>query len=208
MEHLQNQNALLKASMRFWRAVTLAAVLVCAVSASCMTGEIVSLRMQLRTAEQEYHIEAEKAERIRTLAVNELTDMAVRLAHYETAQEQDIEYHVFPLAAEISESELEYIYLGKFTITAYCNDPYDHICGSCDGLTAMGIPAEPGIIAVDPSVIELGSHVIIDGQEYLAADTGGAIKGNRIDMLVAGGHDKALEFGVQKKDVYIVRCPE
>lgn len=173
MEHLQKQTALLKASMRFWRSVALAAVLVCAVSASCMAGEIVSLREQLRTAEQSYAIEQEKAERIRTLAVEELTDMAVRLAHYETAQKQDIEYAVFPLAAEIVEDEPEYIYLGEFTITTYCNEPYDHICGSGDGLTAMGIPAEPGIIAVDPNVIPLGSHVIIDGQEYLAADTGG-----------------------------------
>lgn len=203
MEHLQKQAALLKASIRFWRAVALVAVLVCAVSVSCMAGEIFSLRAQLRTAEKSYAIEQEKAERIRTLAVNELTDMAVRLAHYETVQERDIEYTVLPLAAE----EPEYIYLGEFTITAYCNEPYEHICGSGDGLTAMGMAAEPGIIAVDPNVIELGSHVIIDGQEYLAADTGGAIKGNRIDICTED-HSAALEFGVQKKDVYIARCSE
>lgn len=56
---------------------------------------------------------------------------------------------------------------------------------------------------MDPKIISLGSRVMIDGQEYLAADTGGAIKGNRIDIF-AVSHDIALEYGVQSHEVYLV----
>ncbi len=54
------------------------------------------------------------------------------------------------------------------------------------GTTATGIPAGPGVVAVDPSVIPLGTRMTIPGYgEGVAADTGGAIKGNRIDVWVA-----------------------
>ena len=56
-------------------------------------------------------------------------------------------------------------------------------------LTAMGhdLTANPNmkVIAVDPKVIPLGSKVWVEGYgEAIAGDTGGAIKGNRIDVLV------------------------
>ena len=59
------------------------------------------------------------------------------------------------------------------------------------------------MVAVDPDVIPLGSTIIIDGQEYLAADTGGAIKGNRIDIAVET-HQEALELGTKTAEVWIV----
>ena len=93
------------------------------------------------------------------------------------------------------------IYAGEFTITAYC--PCAICCGSwADGLTVSGVPAEPGIVAVDPNVIPLGSALIIDGTEYLAADTGGSIKGNRIDICMES-HTAALDFGAQEKKVWV-----
>lgn len=53
------------------------------------------------------------------------------------------------------------------------------------GSTATGIPAGPGVVAVDPTVIPLGTHMTIPGYgEGVAADTGGAIKGARIDVWV------------------------
>lgn len=96
-----------------------------------------------------------------------------------------------------------YQYIGECTITHYCCEAYEHICGDGDGLTATGIPVAPGIVAVDPECIPLGSTVIIDGQEYLAADTGGAIKGNRIDIAVES-HQEALELGTRTAEVWIV----
>lgn len=95
------------------------------------------------------------------------------------------------------------IYAGKFTVTAYC--PCRQCCGNwSDGLTATGVPAGPGIVAVDPEFIPLGSTVIIDGTEYLAADTGGSIKGARIDICTAS-HQDAMDFGVQEKGVWVAQ---
>lgn len=65
---------------------------------------------------------------------------------------------------------------------------YNWNCATCDGrgLTATGynLKANPdGVIAVDPRVIPLGTKVYVEGYGYaIARDTGGAIKGNRIDV--------------------------
>ena len=54
---------------------------------------------------------------------------------------------------------------------------------SLPGTTATGLPVGWGVAAVDPSVIPLGSHMIVPGYgEAVAADTGGAIIGNSIDL--------------------------
>ena len=57
-------------------------------------------------------------------------------------------------------------------------------------------------IAVDPRVIPLGSKVRMNGREYVAEDTGGAIKGKRIDLFM-GSHNEAMRFGKKFIDVYI-----
>jgi 3D (Asp-Asp-Asp) domain-containing protein len=80
--------------------------------------------------------------------------------------------------------------------TAYGAD-----CAGCSGITATGlnVKANPGarIIAVDPAVIPLGSKVYIEGYgNYTAADTGGAIKGRRIDVFM-GTEANARSFGRQ-----------
>ena len=95
-------------------------------------------------------------------------------------------------------------YIGECRLTAYCCEPYAHICGTGDGLTATGIPVTPGIAAVDPAVIPLGSTLIIDGQRYLAADVGGAVAGQTVDIAVAT-HQEAVKFGVQRAPVWIVK---
>jgi 3D (Asp-Asp-Asp) domain-containing protein/peptidoglycan hydrolase CwlO-like protein len=54
------------------------------------------------------------------------------------------------------------------------------------GTTATGLPVGPGIVAVDPTVIPLGTRMSIPGYgDGVAADTGGAITGNRIDLWFA-----------------------
>lgn len=94
-----------------------------------------------------------------------------------------------------------YTYVGECTITAYC--PCEACCGQwADGLTATGLPAEPGIVAVDPEVIPLGSTVVIDGQRYLAADTG--VTGQAVDLCLAS-HQAAEAFGVRTADVWVCR---
>jgi resuscitation-promoting factor RpfB len=66
---------------------------------------------------------------------------------------------------------------------------YTEKCNGCSGITATGINLKnnPGIkvVAVDPSVIPLGSKVWVEGYGYaIAADTGGAIRGNKIDLFI------------------------
>ena len=95
----------------------------------------------------------------------------------------------------------EYEYLGKFTLTAYCS--CSRCCGKwASGKTASGKKAEANhTIATDPKVIPLGTEVVINKKVYVAEDTGGAIKGNRIDVFF-DSHSDALDFGRQKAKVY------
>lgn len=93
-------------------------------------------------------------------------------------------------------------YLGSFYITHYCN--CNLCCGSwANGPTASGTyPVGGRTIAVDPSVIPLGTRVIINGQVYVAEDTGGLIKGNRIDIYVPS-HSLTTAYGAYNADVYL-----
>lgn len=94
----------------------------------------------------------------------------------------------------------DYMYIGECIITSYC--PCEICCGSCaDGLTATGVPAEPGGVAVDPDIIPLGSTVILNDQEYMAADAG--VKGLAIHICAAE-HQEALAYGVQRQDVWVI----
>ena len=61
------------------------------------------------------------------------------------------------------------------------------------GTTATGLPVGPGIVAVDPSVIPLGTRMTIPGYgEGVAADTGGSIRGARIDVWIKSCTQAAL----------------
>ena len=57
-------------------------------------------------------------------------------------------------------------------------------------------------IAVDPRLIKLGSKVRMNDREYIAEDTGGAIKGKRIDLFV-DSHSEAMRFGKKLIEVYV-----
>lgn len=76
--------------------------------------------------------------------------------------------------------------------------------GEGHGITYSGIPARYGVVAVDPRVIPLGTRVYVPGYGVaLAADTGGAIKGNRIDLCMEVARD-AWNFGRRMVEVYIL----
>lgn len=92
--------------------------------------------------------------------------------------------------------------LGSFRITHYCNCSV--CCGKWSGgNTASGTTPTAGrTIAVDPSVIPMGSQVVINGHTYIAEDTGTAIKGKRIDIYV-NDHSTALSCGTYYADVYV-----
>jgi 3D (Asp-Asp-Asp) domain-containing protein len=71
--------------------------------------------------------------------------------------------------------------------------------------TATGRPACYGLVAVDPRVIPLGTHLYVEGYGFaLAADTGGAIKGNRIDLCMAN-NSLCNQFGRRRVRVHILK---
>ncbi|GAB6437537.1 cell wall-binding protein EntD [Bacillus luti] len=93
--------------------------------------------------------------------------------------------------------------------TAYTANPSEN--GTYGGRvrTAMGhdLTANPNmkVIAVDPKVIPLGSKVWVEGYgEAIAGDTGGAIKGNRIDVLV-GSDGSANSWGRKSVKVKVIQ---
>jgi 3D (Asp-Asp-Asp) domain-containing protein len=75
-------------------------------------------------------------------------------------------------------------------------------CAGCSGYTASGYRAGHGIVAVDPSVIPLGTRLYIPGYGFaIAGDTGGAIHGRRIDLGFDSLSD-AVQFGRRPVKVY------
>jgi 3D (Asp-Asp-Asp) domain-containing protein len=81
---------------------------------------------------------------------------------------------------------------------------YTANCAGCSGTTASGQHAGHGIVAVDPRVIPLGSHLYIPGYgRAVAGDTGGAIHGNRVDLGFNSDSD-AMQFGRRSVTVYVL----
>ena len=141
----------------------------------------------------------------RTAKENEETDEVETVK--ETVEEESevkAESDSAPEPAPASESSTS---LGTFEATAYTAQ-----CNGCSGITATGVDVRSTtqhngrtVVAVDPSVIALGTELIVttaDGREIeaIASDTGGAIKGNRIDILFAN-HSDAVNFGRQNVEV-------
>lgn len=86
--------------------------------------------------------------------------------------------------------------------TGYTAGPESNPNGN--GLTATGIPARRGVVAVDPRVIPLGTRLYVEGYgPALAADTGGAIKGERIDLCF-DSVAQADDWGVREVKVYVL----
>ncbi|NRF95447.1 hypothetical protein HQN89_31745 [Paenibacillus frigoriresistens] len=97
-----------------------------------------------------------------------------------------------------------------FQSTAYSSDPSEN--GGYGAIDYMGNPLGIGTVAVDPSVIPLGSKLYIEGYNFnglpaggmyaYATDTGGAIKGKRIDIFIPGSKQSLQKFGIQTIKVY------
>ncbi len=153
----------------------------------------------------------------------------VRLATYNILYEDGIEIDKALLSAEVTVApqdkiieygtatgiaagshsvNFEYDYVIECLATAY--DPSPEENGGYGGQSATGIPLQKGVIAVDPRVIPLGSRVYVEAIDgswsygyAVAADTGGAIKGNRVDLLYLT-KSECYEFGRRKCRVYVL----
>jgi len=89
-------------------------------------------------------------------------------------------------------------------MSATVYDPY-HCGGSGSGRTAAGLQGGYGVVAVDPKFVPLGTRLFIEGYGYaVAADTGGAIKGNRIDLGIDSKHDASSIKNMKAVRVHIL----
>ncbi len=98
-----------------------------------------------------------------------------------------------------------YTYRKSYNMIATAYEPSERSCGKyADGYTAIGVKAAPGVVAVDPKVIPLRTRLYVEGYgPALAADVGGAIKGNRIDLFF-NTVEEALRYGRRRVKVYIL----
>lgn len=174
----------------YWQALALALLALSLLVNAALIVQLTSREERHQVDAARYKEQVEQAEHTRDLALDDLEKMTIQVE-----QEQQ------PVVAQAATFEVvdAYQYIGECTITSYC--PCAVCCGHwADGLTATGIPAVPGIVAVDPEVIPLGSVVVIGGQRYLAADTG--VTGLHVDICTAE-HQEAEDFGVQTMSVWI-----
>ncbi|MBS1716097.1 MAG: G5 domain-containing protein [Armatimonadetes bacterium] len=89
----------------------------------------------------------------------------------------------------------------EMTATGY--DTSNRSNGGWGGRTSLGVKAGYGIVAVDPRLIKLGTLVFVEGYGFaLAADTGGAIKGKRIDLCFESA-SMAEAIGRRKVKVHV-----
>ena len=86
------------------------------------------------------------------------------------------------------------------TATAYCDK----------GITASGLRSQVGVVAVDPRVIPLGTRLYIESADgswsygvCVAGDTGGAIKGNKVDLFY-DSYNQCIQFGRRGCNIYVL----
>lgn len=125
-----------------------------------------------------------------------------QLAEIEAQEAQSIEDALLAQATKID----------NVTVTHYCT--CKKCCGKSPdhlayGITASGRKATPYVtVAVDSSVIPLGSDVLVDYGDgvieyYRADDTGSGVGGKHIDLCVSS-HEEAINLGVRTATVYVV----
>lgn len=96
------------------------------------------------------------------------------------------------------------LFAGRETLDMVATAYSPWCCRGVDNVTAIGILAGYGVVAVDPTVIPLGSRLYIEGYGYaIAGDTGSRIKGLRVDLGFATKRE-AIRFGRRPVRVYII----
>lgn len=157
--------------------------------------ELVSAQEQLKITQEDLYTYKEAYEEALANAqyeyeVNELLEM-------DLAEAEETIYN-------LKNEEYEFVYMGDFKITYYCNELYEHICGG-SGVTASGKETVVGVTAAaDWSVLPKGSKIYIEGIGFREVqDVGGGVKGNHIDVLVET-HDDAISRGVNVDGVWVL----
>lgn len=146
-------------------------------------------------------------DRLVTRGANGLNQQVVRIT-YEDGKEvnQDVlrqEVKKAPVNQVVSRGAQTSISRGGQTINFKRAVLVSASAYSSGSTTATGAPVQYGVIAVDPRVIPLGSSLYVEGYgDGVALDTGGAIKGNRVDLYM-NSEESANSWGVRSVVVYI-----
>ncbi len=207
---------------RFARAVLFFIICITIISiASCgyndqTSEEIIDTKIEVEYGEDanDADTETENEEAYEVISEDNSTNTVDDVVYADEYIEEEIieETEEVVIEETIVENE-ELVSLGQFTLTAYCS------CPSCCGQYAYGRPVDEngneivhgaigetlisGVsIAVDPYVIPFYTEVVMNGKTYIAHDTGGLIKGNRIDVYF-DNHEDACAFGLQYAEVFV-----
>ena len=186
-------------------------IALCIVQAVCIQKLTVKLAESQQTA-KDYAVVADEATTLAKRAITKLEQVqkqtVVEIKTEEPAEaEPELSMETIEKIEELPGRIL------TVTATAYCPCPF--CCGiwseqhpSRIGTgyvqkTSSGtIPTAGRTIAVDPSVIPMGSEVWIKDHKYIAEDTGNHIKGNRIDIFF-DSHQEALNWGMRNVEVRV-----
>lgn len=141
-----------------------------------------------------------------TVQTQPVDEVIARGTGAEADAQEEIQYPVIRDGIIITETGEVLTYTDAYSVlaTAY------YVWPGSTGITATGTYARVGEIAVDPSVIPLGTRMFIvsDDGEYVygiatAEDTGSLIVGNRVDLFY-DTYEECIQFGARDCTVYIL----
>lgn len=129
-------------------------------------------------------------------AANMINDVSIHNKKVKEAEETK------KIDTKLNNSQKTYKAIYTMEATAYTGDTI-----TATGTTPVRNPNGISTIAVDPSIIPLGSKVYIPGYgEAMATDTGGAIKGHRIDLFL-NSEEECINWGRQNVSLYLLAYP-
>ncbi len=146
--------------------------------------EMLDLQQDALMREEALSTEVQELERELLQATEENVDLSL--------ENEDLNNATFSLL-----DSFELVYMGEFYATSYCAEEYPHICGG-NGITASGTKPTPGItVASDWDVLAPGTWIYIEDVGLRRVeDSGSAILGNRLDVIV-DTHENALRWPLQ-----------
>ena len=143
--------------------------------------------------------------------VNKLTNIVLAGDNSLESEKIIIEQeNIIEIETIVDKEPFRLVDIGEFKLTAYC--PCEICCGKFAGpplnkTGSIGVGVYEGVtVAVDPNIIPYGTKLYIEGVGVrIAADCGGAIKGNRIDVYYANHKDAWTSgLGHTPRQVYII----
>lgn len=169
-----------------------------------------SAKDKIAAKEQAIKEAKEKAEKearekaLREKAEREAAEKAAREQAEKAAAEQAAKEQAEAQAASASTGQQPAGQTFFMESTAYSSDPADALGGGTVTATGQNLLTNPMAVAVDPNVIPLGTRLYVEGYgEAIASDTGGAIKGNIVDVHFPT-YEQCVQWGRRQVKVTIL----